>query len=295
MRLLLVGSLLVLAGCGGDDDGPGPAATPASISVTGSTSGTINALNVTRVLTATVRDANQAVIGNANVNWSASPAGIVSLSSTTGLTTTVTAIGNGSATVTATSGPVNTTHDVDVEQAFAALVLSPDPGTVTVGGTLQMTATGNDPGGSALPSVGTVTFTSSDDTKATVNGSGLVSGVAAGDVVISAEATVGGVTHSGDADVTVTTQTFPLTADVVAGNATQTFTPQTVDIALGGTVTWTFGALTHNVTFAGGQAGAPQNIPTTINAMVSRTFGTAGTFNYDCTVHPGMSGTVNVH
>lgn len=294
MRLLLVGSLLVLVGCGGDDNGPGPAATPASISLTTSSTGTINSLSTTRTLTATVRDANQAVIGNANVTWTAAPGGVVNLSSASGLTTTATAVGNGSTTITARSGNVTATHDVTVAQDFAALVLSPNPGTVSIGGTLQLTATGNDPGGSPLASVGTVTYTSSDDTKATVNDNGLVSGVAAGDVDITGEATVGGVTHTAVADVTVSSASFPLTADVTAGNATQTFTPASVDIAQGGVVTWTFGALTHNVTF-GAQAGAPANIPTTTNQVISRTFNTIGTFNYDCTVHAGMSGTVIVH
>jgi len=292
MRLLLVGSLLVLAGCGGDN-GPGPASTPASISLAASNTGTINALNATRTLTATVRDANQAVISNANVSWSASPAGVVSLSSATGLTTTLTATTNGSTTITAQAGTVTETHDVDVEQEFAALVLTPNPGTVQVGGTLQLTATGNDPGGTALPSIGTVTFTSSDDTKATVSGTGLVSGVAAGDIEISAEATVGGVTQTGTADVTVSTASFPLTADVTA-NTTEDFTPASVDIADGGTVTWTFLSLAHNVTF-GAQTGAPANIATTMNDSEARTFNTVGTFNYNCTIHPGMSGTVIVH
>lgn len=294
MRLLLVGSLLVLVGCGGDDDGPGPAATPASISVAASTTGTINALNATRTLTATVRDANQAVINNASVSWTVSPSGVVNLSSTTGLTTTLTAVGNGTATVTATAGQVDATHDVEVAQEFAALVIAPNPGTVAVSGTLQLTATGNDPGGSPLPSVGTVTFTSSDDTKATVSGSGLVTGVAAGDVEITGEATVGGVTRTAVADVTVTTTGgFPNTATVVAGT-NQTFSPASVDIADGGTVTWEFASLAHNVTFASA-TGAPGNIATTSNTDVGRTFNTPGTFDYQCTIHSGMSGTVIVH
>lgn len=294
MRLLLVGSLLVLVGCGGDDDGPGPAATPASISLSASTNGTINALNATRTLTATVRDANQATIGNASVGWTVAPAGVVTLSSASGLTTTLTAVGSGDATITAQSGTVTATHDVSVEQEFASLELTPNPGTVSVAGTLQLVATGKDPGGSALPSIGTVTYTSSDVSKATVDANGLVSGVAAGDVDITAEATVNAVTQTATAALTVGTPTFPLAADVVAGNTTQTFTPPSVDIADGGTVTWSFGQLGHNVTF-GAQAGAPTNIATSVNTTAPRTFNTPGTFNYNCTVHPGMSGTVIVH
>jgi len=295
MRFLFLSALVVLVACGGDDDGgTGPTATPASVSVSASSNGTINTLTTTRVLTAEVRDANQAVIDNANVTWSATPAGVVNLSATSGLTTTLTAVGNGTTTVTARSGTVSATHAVTVTQDFASVSVTPDPGTVIVGGTLQLTAAALDPGGNALPAGGTVTFTSSDVTKATVTNAGLVSGVAAGDVQITADVTRGAVTHSAVADITVTVQNFPATAAVTAGNATQTFTPATVDIAVGGAVTWTFGALTHNVTF-GGQAGAPANIATTTNAQIARTFNTAGAFPYDCTVHAGMSGTVNVH
>jgi plastocyanin len=67
-----------------------------------------------------------------------------------------------------------------------------------------------------------------------------------------------------------------------------------VDISATGTVTWSFGQLAHNVTF-GAQAGAPQNIGDSVNSDVPRTFNTTGTFGYNCTIHPGMSGTVVVH
>jgi plastocyanin len=285
---------MVLAGCGGDDGGPGPSATPADVEISASSSGTINSLNTTRQLTATVRDANDNVINNATVSWSASPSGVVSLSSNSGLTTTLTAVGNGTATVTAQSGSVSATHQVTVTQDFAALVLTPNPGTVNVGSTLQLNAVGNDPGGSPLQAALTgLTFTSSDDTKASVNGSGVVSGHEVGDVIITAEATVGAVTRTGTANVSVTNVTFPNTADVTA-TTNQQFIPQNVDIAQGGTVTWTFQALGHNVTF-GVQTGAPTNIGTTMNGTASRTFNTAGTFNYSCTIHPGMSGSVIVH
>ncbi|HUF29698.1 MAG TPA: Ig-like domain-containing protein [Gemmatimonadaceae bacterium] len=296
MRLVIVGSAVaVLVGCGGGDNGgTGPDPVPASVSLSASTSGTVTSLNATRTLTASVRDANQTVIPAAAVTWTASPAGIVNLSATSGASITLTAVANGSSVVTARSGTVTAMHNVTVAQEFASLELTPDPGTVLVGGTLQLLATAHDPGGAPLPAGGTITFASSDESKATVDGSGLVSGLAAGTTQITAQASRGGVDRTDNAAITVSSQAFPLTASVVAGNATQTFTPQTVDIAFGGTVTWTFGALAHNVTF-GAQAGAPQNIALSMNTDVPRTFNTAGTFGYDCTIHPGMSGTVVVH
>lgn len=71
------------------------------------------------------------------------------------------------------------------------------------------------------------------------------------------------------------------------------FVPLLVQLARGGTVTWRFGFTPHNVIF-GGTPGAPADITITSDRDVARTFPTVGTFRYDCTIHPGMSGVVEV-
>ena len=71
------------------------------------------------------------------------------------------------------------------------------------------------------------------------------------------------------------------------------FTPFVARVALGGTVTWRFGARGHNVIFVP-TPGAPADIHVVSDVNISRTFGTPGTFRYDCTIHPGMSGRVDV-
>ena len=71
------------------------------------------------------------------------------------------------------------------------------------------------------------------------------------------------------------------------------FSPFTTTIAAGGSVVFEFPAEPHNVIFDR-RTGAPQDIQQSVNRRVSRTFGTAGTFPYDCTLHPGMSGQVVV-
>jgi plastocyanin len=84
---------------------------------------------------------------------------------------------------------------------------------------------------------------------------------------------------------------FPATALVtMPGNV---FVPFLVQIQRGGSVTWRFGAEPHNVIFVV-TAGAPADINIVSNVDVSRRFDVLGTFRYDCTIHPGMSGIVEV-
>ncbi len=73
------------------------------------------------------------------------------------------------------------------------------------------------------------------------------------------------------------------------------FTPSSITVAAGTTVTFTFESVAHDVFFDNAPAGAPANISTpTANTSVTRTFPTAGRYVYNCHVHPGMSGVVIV-
>ena len=78
------------------------------------------------------------------------------------------------------------------------------------------------------------------------------------------------------------------------GGTENAFSPASVRIARGGTVTWRNATgVTHNVTFQSA-AGAPENVPSHSSGENARTFGTAATFSYRCTIHPGMTGSVAV-
>ena len=77
----------------------------------------------------------------------------------------------------------------------------------------------------------------------------------------------------------------------VTAPLSNTFSPFSVDIQVGGMVAFTFDK-THNVTFGGGSA--PANIGNTSSGTVSRTFSAAGSFDYVCTLHAAMSGVVVV-
>jgi plastocyanin len=75
------------------------------------------------------------------------------------------------------------------------------------------------------------------------------------------------------------------------------FSPTTSNIARGDTVrfniTLSSNGEGHDVTFKA-TPGAPASIPVTKTGVFTRVFATAGTFHYDCFVHPGMSGDVIV-
>ena len=175
----------------------------------------------------------------------------------------------------------------DATGSVASVSLNVTSAQLGVGQTLQLTAT-------PLTSTGTVTtgsaaWSSNASSVASVSASGLVTGVAAGTATISAA--VGGRTGAATVIVSAAGGGLPLATEVtMPGN---TFSPFLTTIGVGGTVTFRFGSVDHNVIF-GNVAGKPTDIQITNNANVARTFNTKGVFPYDCTVHPGMSGQVEV-
>lgn len=171
--------------------------------------------------------------------------------------------------------------------AVASVSLNVTAAQLGVGQTLQLTATPLTSSGTVTSSA--VTWSTSAPNVASVSAAGLVAGVAAGSASITA--TAGG--HAGTATITVsgTGGGLPLAAEVtMPGN---TFSPFLTTIAVGGTVTFRFGSVDHNVIF-GNVTGKPTDIQIIKNANVARTFNTRGLFPYDCTVHPGMSAQVDV-
>ena len=82
--------------------------------------------------------------------------------------------------------------------------------------------------------------------------------------------------------------------NTVAATPSLTFTPATLTVNAGETVTFAFGSVPHNVFFAP-QAGAPADIAgNNANVSITRTFATAGTYAYTCHIHPSMQATVVV-
>ena len=84
------------------------------------------------------------------------------------------------------------------------------------------------------------------------------------------------------------TCTATVTSVTVSNNS---FTPNCTTVTPGATVRWNWasGGELHNVTFGSGASSADQG-----SGDFQRAFPTAGTFQYSCTRHGGMTGEIRV-
>ena len=179
------------------------------------------------------------------------------------------------------------TEDPTPDTNVSTVTITSAATTIAPGTTVQMVATPRNAAGTAIPGL-SASWSSSATAVATVSSTGLVSGHTNGSTVITA--TIAGVSGTRNLSVQTITPVANATVEATAGSS---FNPSQVDITVGGTVTWNFSA-EHNVTFAGA-TGAPANIGNTSSGSAARTFTTAGSFTYNCTLHAGMSGAVIVH
>jgi plastocyanin len=174
-------------------------------------------------------------------------------------------------------------------QTLGSISVNPTSMNLVAGNTQAITVSALDTQGAAMS--GFSAAFSVTGTSAEVDNTGTVLGLSTGSSTVTATVTVGAVTRTATVAVSVM-GSLPSQANVSAPPGT-VFTPNRVAIARGGQVTWTFGSEQHNVTFGGG-AGVPANINSSSNTSESRTFGQAGNFSYNCTLHAGMNGQVIV-
>ena len=181
--------------CGdGTTEPPPDPPKPTTVTVSPATA-ELAALGATVQLSAQVQDQNGQVMSGATVTWASSATAVATVSAT-GL---VTAAGNGTATITATSGQASGSATVTVAQVVSSVRVAPaEANFAALGDTLRLTAEALDANGSAVTGV-EFSWGTNDDAVATVDGSGLVTAMANGTATVTA--TSGGA--SGTATVTV--------------------------------------------------------------------------------------------
>ena len=177
------------------------------------------------------------------------------------------------------SDPVSST-------TVAAVQITTQLGTLRPGQTSSFAATAVNASGNPISNAGAVTWGSSAPEVASVNQQGLVTALTAGSTSITA--TIQGV--QGTRVVTV----LAIGSGAIVTMPGNSFIPFEVTIRVGEQVFFEFPQSIHNVIFEN-RPGAPQDIQQTRNVTVARTFSVAGQFPYDCTLHPGMVGTVRVN
>jgi hypothetical protein len=205
----------------------------------------------------------------ASVTWSSAPPGLVSVSNAAGSAGTATALSPGVSVVTASSGMISGNAKIVVSPAtLKAITVSPSSSVLPIGATAKLTAEGSFSDGTSRDVTGEVSWTSGNDSTATVANApgvpGTVTGVAAGMVGISASED-GVVGMAGVAVVAATLQTIivsPADATLTAGlRSSYTATGLYSDgskIDVTAQVTWTTDntgiATISNVAGASGQA-----------------------------------------
>lgn len=186
---------------------PPPPPTVATVSVTPASASIGVGANTT--LQATVKDASGNVMTGQSVAWSTSNAAVATVNSSG----VVTGAGAGSATITATCAGKSGTSSITVTAApppppppptVTTVTVTPPTASINVGATVTLTATVKDAQGNVMTGQ-TIAWSSSNTSAATVNSSGVVSGVAQGSATITA--TCSG--KSGSSAVTVTSPPPP--------------------------------------------------------------------------------------
>lgn len=184
LTLLAIAGWAVACGDGAMEPSPPPPEPPraTTVAVTPATA-ELTALGATVRFSAEVRDQNGQVMAGAAVTWSSTDGSVATVDAS-GLAT---AVGNGTAPITAAAGSVTGTAVVVVMQSADSVTVSPAADTIAIGDTLRLTAEAFDANDQRVEGA-EFTWASSDESVATVDASGLVRGIAESPALITATA-----------------------------------------------------------------------------------------------------------
>ena len=206
-------SVTLVAGCnasGGGSTGPDPNLVVVTVQVTPATD-TLNALGLTRQLTATAANASGGPISGKTFTWTSSDSTVATVN-VSGLTT---AVDNGTATITATVDGIAGAATLVVAQVPISISVTPTNDTlVALTDTLRLVLAVTDARSQTIASP-SVTWASADEAIVTVDATGLVTSVANGSTTVTATA--------GAVSATATLTVIQVPASVVVTPTASTF------------------------------------------------------------------------
>ena len=192
-----------LAACGDDPVEPEPVVPVATSIEVAPGSATLTSIDETVQLSATVRDQTGQTMAGASVDWSS---GAVEVAVVDG-SGVVTASGDGTATITATSGAASGSATVTVRQEAATVTVSPETMAFTaIGQTMQFSAEAADANGNYVEAAST-SWSTDNEAVATVDDAGLVTATGGGTATITA--TVGSASAGAAVEVVAPTEGPP--------------------------------------------------------------------------------------
>jgi len=316
---LALGTALLGLACGGGGDGgngPGPQlptlqyGSPDGNNQSGTVGTTLATPYSVRVL-----DSVNAPVANVSITWTvpanqgsvSAPTSTTNASGVASVTRTLGTIAGAQTATAAASGvngsPKAFTATAQAGAATGIMKSAGDGGQAGVGRTVTYTVLSHDVFGNPKDGVvidwavgsGGGSIAPPQNTTAADGKASATRTLSATEGAHTATATANGISGAPSVTFTTTAISLPIAADASVRN--NFFDPGNVVIAVGGTVTWTWVTPPpegHNVSFV--TAGSPANCATTSTngATCPRTFTTVGTFNYACTIHVGMAGSVSV-
>ena len=208
---------LSLFGCGNDNDegGVGPNGAT-SVKLTISSEAVMTSAGDTRSVTAVVKSADEQVIPSPALRWTSNAPAVATVAGT-GETATITAVGDGVATISAATGAVKGTVVVTVRRTLVSVKLESPVPVLTLGSSVQLVATALDARENEIAGSTGFTYTSSNPNLLMVSPSGLVTALFGFSetpmATITATLTRDGVTASASASITTAVpQTFDYAA-----------------------------------------------------------------------------------
>lgn len=202
---------MILAGCGGGDSGPTsptpeptpppPPPAPVATSITvAPSSHNLSSIGATVQLAATVLDQNNNPMTGQTVTWTSNNTAVATVSGN-GL---VTAVSNGTSQITASAGNASGTANITVaEPVPTRITITPSSHKLeAIGETVELRATVRDQRNNAM-SGQTITWSSGNESVATVSEEGLVTAVSNGMAEITAKSS------SLSANATITVEQIP--------------------------------------------------------------------------------------